>query len=254
MKKIFSILTTFVLMLTISASVVSASTVVPSIDQKQAPSLAVQTDADGNEYVATLVDADGNVYEFVGSEYIVLTPLSEADEIPTAEAQEMIENLYQRISSVEDLSEITSDLVSAVESFNDLFPDRDPELLIENLVVLDLFDLSVSDNIMELINGGMSIVVYFDLGVEENDPLFILHNYEGDECEILDTEYVGDGVVAATFTSLSPVAVIVEQTSEDEEEDVPQTGDDQTVLIFIITGIAAVAAAALLVLKRVTKK
>ena len=67
----------------------------------------------------------------------------------------------------------------------------------------------------------------FQLGIGADDHVFCLHNYEGDQWELIDQERTvnnGNGTVTVTFDSLSPVAFVVEKT----EGAVPAGGQEET--------------------------
>ena len=84
------------------------------------------------------------------------------------------------------------------------------EASVEDLVVRDLFDVSVTGAAAE----SDSVTVRFNLGLSQSATLIVLHNYEGSNWEIIPKDRVkqnADGTVDVTFDSFSPVAFVVDK-------------------------------------------
>ncbi|MFI3326468.1 MAG: hypothetical protein R3Y35_09895 [Clostridia bacterium] len=245
MKKLKVSIMAVALCLTMTLSV--SATFVSSIEGKPAPDVAVQTDDEGNEYVAVLTDAEGNV-TYVELDAIVVTPLSASTELD-AEAQEMVDNAYNQISEASDLSEIAPAIVDVLDVFG---------TSIENLVVQDLFDLYVPEEYYAILENGGSITIGFNVSVADDETLIVLHNYEADLWEVIDPSLVSvsGGVAHVTFNSLSPIAFVVDSTETSFNEDSTtgdatdtQTGDSINYAVIIVL-IASVAALILVISKK----
>ena len=116
----------------------------------------------------------------------------------------------------------------------------------EDLAVAWVKDLSV------VIPEGGSVTITFDVpDAAEGQKVFVLH-YNGSSWE-----KVGEGtgkVVEATFTSLSPVAIVLEKTAAaptpgGDKPTSPQTGADMT-LMYVGVAVLLAAGAVALVTKR----
>lgn len=227
-------------------STVSAS-FVESIEAKPAPDVVVQYDEDGNSYAAAIVDSDGNVVQTVGTDEIVVTPVSSSTELD-AEAQVTMDNAYAQITDASDLSEVCPEIVDVIDQLG---------LALQDMVVKDLFDLSIPDEVRTLLDEGYSITIAFSLDVAEGQSLVVLHNYEGDSWEAIDPSLVEvkDGVAYVTFTSLSPIAFVVDSTdagfSDDTSSDATdtQTGDSFNYAVVIVL-IASIAVLIVLISKK----
>ena len=116
----------------------------------------------------------------------------------------------------------------------------------EDLTVAWVMNLSVE------IPEGSSVTITFDVpNAAANQKVFVLH-YDG-----TDWEKVGEGTgksVTATFTSLSPVAIVLEKTAATptpggDKPTSPQTGMDMT-LIYVGVAVFLAAGAVALVTKK----
>ena len=116
------------------------------------------------------------------------------------------------------------------------------EASVEDLVVRDLFDVSVTGAAAE----SGSITVRFNLGLSQSATLIVLRNYEGSNWEIIPKDRVkqnADGTVDVTFDSFSPVAFVVDkqETADTTTPSInapssPQTSDNG---VLRVAGVAA---------------
>lgn len=156
MKKIVVILSAILLVVALAVPSFAAG-FTPSVEQKGAPTVVSATDADGNAF------ADGEV---------IVTPVSAADSADAAIA-DGLKAAYEQIKAAATLTDIAP-------SIGDYLKEIDSEASVEDLVVRDLFDVSVTGAAAE----SGSVTVRFNLGLSQSTTLIVLHNYEGSNWEI----------------------------------------------------------------------
>ena len=205
-KKLISTVCVLVLMsaLTLEAS---ADNFRPSVERKEAPELADIKDKDGRDVAAIIYDASGSELAGVERGYIIVTPLSKADEVGGSIRESLI-NAFEQIQSAEKITQLTDSLTEAVARVS-------KQTDTDNLVVRDLFDVTVvGEEYAEMLSiDGNYITVLFKLGQNPEELLMVPHNIVGTEWETIDPERVivrENGDVEVSFDSLSPVAFVVE--------------------------------------------
>lgn len=205
MKKLLSLSVAAILAVSMSISAM-ATNFTPSVEQKPAP------DVDTIE----VKDENGNVVTTPASD-LVVTPISESDEA-SEEIKTMLQNAKEQISNAESLTELTPDLDAVI-----------PEgMVADDLVVRDLIDVSVVGAAADILKANGSIAVKFKLGVDPDDFLAVLHNYEGSKWEVIPSDRVTiheNGDVTVIFTSLSPVAFVVGKDAISIDENGPASPD-----------------------------
>lgn len=230
MKKFASLLMAALLLVAMALPASAAVNFVDSVEQKPAPTVETVTDASGNEVSAIIQDASGNEVHGVTADQMSITPVSGAANAP-AEIREQLEAAYEQIQNAASVADLVPDvdvasLLSAIGSSSS----------VEDLVVRDVFDVSVSGEAAEfLAQEGNAITIRFQLNIAPSSTLLVLHNYEGSNWEVIDDDKVvinNDGSVDVTFDSLSPVAFVMDQTetdtsasTDDDAPTSPQTGD-----------------------------
>ena len=205
MKKLTAILAAMLTACCLTISV-SAAEFTPSVQGKEAPDVeTVQTES-GEEAVALIYDESGAEVQGVTDTQLTITPVAQADEAP-AEVADALQAAYEQVQAAGTLTDLVPEIEAVVNEIEGLE--------VENLVVRDLFDVSVDEETKALLDSGNSITITFQLGIGADDHVFCLHNYEGDQWELIDQERTvnnGNGTVTVTFDSLSPVAFVVENT------------------------------------------
>lgn len=197
MKKIVVILSAILLVVALAVPSFAAG-FTPSVEQKGAPTVVSATDADGNAF------ADGEV---------IVTPVSAADSADAAIA-DGLKAAYEQIKAAATLIDIAPPI-------GDYLKEIGSEASVEDLVVRDLFDVSVTGAAAE----SSPITVRFNLGLSQSATLIVLHNYEGSNWEIIPKDRVkqnADGTVDVTFDSFSPVAFVVDK-QETADTTMPST-------------------------------
>lgn len=201
-----------------------------SIENKGAPSVTMMTDQSGQQAAAIIKDADGNEVIGVPDGDLIVTPIAKAHEA-SSDIREKLENAYGQIKSAATLDDLAAGLSNAVHQ---LSSGVVPEYADFNgdLVVRDIFDVSVYGTYADyLAIEGNTITVTFDLGLDSNAFLAVLHNYSDSNWELISSDRIerhSNGNVSVTFDSLSPVAFVVDngEVAIDTNGPVsPQTGD-----------------------------
>lgn len=230
MKKFASLLMAALLLVAMALPASAAVNFVDSVEQKPAPTVETITDASGNEVSAIIQDANGNEVHGVTADQMSITPVSGAANAP-AEIREQLEAAYEQIQNAASVANLVPDVDVA-----SILQTMGSSSSVEDLVVRDVFDVSVSGEAAEfLAQEGNAITIRFQLNIAPSSTLLVLHNYEGSNWEVIDDDKVvinNDGSVDVTFDSLSPVAFVVDQTetdtsasTDDDAPTSPQTGD-----------------------------
>lgn len=230
MKKFASLLMAALLLVAMALPASAAVNFVDSVEQKPAPTVETITDASGNEVSAIIQDANGNEVHGVTADQMSITPVSGAANAP-AEIREQLEAAYEQIQNAASVADLVPDVDVA-----SILQTMGSSSSVEDLVVRDVFDVSVSGEAAEfLAQEGNAITIRFQLNIAPSSTLLVLHNYEGSNWEVIDDDKVvinNDGSVDVTFDSLSPVAFVVDQTetdtsasTDDDAPTSPQTGD-----------------------------
>ena len=177
----------------------------PSVEQKGAPGISAVTDSKGEQVAAVINEKDGKEVAGVPVADLVVTPMAEASKA-APEVKEMLENAFKQISEAKSLAELSPEIA-------DVLAQVKSDAKVEDLVVRDLVDVSLSEEMMAVLKeSGNSITLTFQLGLKEGETLLVLHNFEGDKWETIPADKVvrqDNGDVTVTFDSLSPVAFVV---------------------------------------------
>lgn len=230
-----------VLALTMSIPAMAAN-FTPSVEGKEAPEVVPVLGESGNEVAAVIYDNQGAVVSEIPHGEIIVTSVSQAASAEETIAS-MLDAAYSQINSVTSLDKLTDELVPALQNLSD-------EVAVEDLVVRDLFDVTLTgDYSTHLDTEGNYVVIRFALNLKPDTLLLVLHNYSGDQWEVISNEHVirhENGDVSVTFHNLSPVAFVVDGaqiTIGPDDPTSPQTGEAQSGLIIagtLLFGSAAV--------------
>jgi len=125
----------------------------------------------------------------------------------------MLARAWAQIYAAKDLSELTPEIIPALEEVkaesNDPFVKA---LTVEDLVVCDLFDVSLIKNKTEFVHSepGQTLTFSVKTNLKPGDIFFILHNYEDTSWEVVNRwDLSDDGVLLIAVDSLSPMAIAV---------------------------------------------
>lgn len=207
MKKLATMATAILAAACMAVSV-SAADFTPSVTGKEAPDVVPVQTQDGQEAVALIKGADGKEIKGVTMDKLLITPVAKADEAPADVAQQL-NAAYDQIKAAATLDKLVPDIAGVLEKL----PGKPA---VDDLVVRDLFDVTLGDEEKALLKDGNYVDIRFKVGIAKDDVLLCLHNVSGTEWEVIDPSKVvnnGDGTVTVSFNSLSPIAFAV-QTSE----------------------------------------
>lgn len=107
------------------------------------------------------------------------------------------------------------------------------DAFVEGMAVRNVMDVSVPDGT------AFPVTITFNVsGVTADSHVAVLH-YNGSAWEVVSSK-AGDGTVTATFTSLSPVAIVTDAAGSAASGDAsPKTGEPAVALIGVVALLAA---------------
>lgn len=214
-KNVFRIfaLTLTVIMLTVPVLAATPSvtqngtTVVPSVSQKGTalvPSATQEntTIADG---VLNILDKDNKSIKEIPADALTLVSFVDRAKAD-ADVAKTLEAAYKQLTEAKSLADVAPD-------FADALKETDKDLKAEDMVVLDLVDIVLSDEYAKLLKEeGNHIALTFKMNIDKDETMLVLHNYEADKWETIYGDQVtmnDNGTVTVVFESLSPVAFVV---------------------------------------------
>lgn len=200
------------------------------IEEKEAPEVLMQTNAQKKEAEALIRDAEGNELEMIPEEKLVITALQDVcGEDKQSEVKPEIEKRLQ--DAYEQLK--AEKLVDVVPGIEEALKDKRANCQVGELTVHDLFDLSADDKYAELLEAdGNNVSVKFrtrDIGIAKDEIVFVIQNYEEDKWRIVPDEFIIQGEsedeFIVTLDGLTPVAFLVEagqvESSDSSHDFVP---------------------------------
>ncbi len=248
-KKLFRIMLALTLVAAMSVTAFAAR-FTPSVVDKPAPEVVTQTDSQGNEVSAIIRDAAGNEVAGVSATDMVVTPVSDTGSLDPATKAKM-DAAYNEIQSVGNLSELSADL-------NDVLREVDPDLTADDVVVRDMFDVTISGAAAEhLSQPGNSITIRFHLSGNVDSLAAVLHYTDGNTWETIPNARViriDENTVDVVFTSLSPIAFLFDAGAlgvDPAAPPSPKTGDMASyAMAYVAAGVVAASAVAFAVKKK----
>lgn len=196
-------------MLTVSAFAAN----IGSVESKTAPEISSATDANGNAIT------------------LEVTSVNDASSLSEEAADQLLAAVEQiKTSALTDLVSNLADKLAAVNA----------NASVDNLVVRDLFDVSLPDGTE--VDGPVTFTV--KTSIAAGTTVLVLHNYQDSLWEVVDSTLNSDGSLTITTThGLSPFAILVDTstatTTSSGASSVtsPQTGES-------ISGAAVIVSAA----------
>ena len=255
MKKIMVLLLALVLTLAMALPALAA-TYTPSVEAKDAPEVVTQKDKDGNDCAAIIRDADGKEIASVPFANLVVTPVSQMESTTYANVKARLRAAFNRIKGVSSVRELNSQLESTIKS---LYPD----VSVDDLVVRDLFDVSVIGDYEEYFKtAGNTLTVRFKLTADSALLLAALDSVDGATWRILDDGSItrnGDYTVEITLDRLGVIAFLYDNgelpAANPSAPKSPQTGVTFPAATACLGAALALAAAALVLgRKRLSSK
>ena len=190
-KKLFALMLTAAM--ACSLAINASAALIPSAAVDKAPE------------VSEVIAGNGAV---IGSNDIAVTPVQDVEELPAAEAVKM-ETAYKQVNSAGDVSSFVknSGIDKEVEQIL-----TNTSKTVEDLAVHSMFDVSASGVAAKILEEKGTVDITFQVpGLLVGDVAVVVH-FDGAKWDVRPTT-VKNGSVTATFTSLSPVMVIVERNA-----------------------------------------
>lgn len=181
----------------------------------------------------TVTDDDGNEVA------LEVTALADAEEAPTEEATEELQNAYSEIldaDSVEDLFEDTENATA----FNEAVEEINPNATEANIEVVSVFDVSLSDG--TTVTGSVTFSVKYT--IPSGKGVIVLHRLNG-VWEVVKSVVSGSTITITSPNGLSPFAIVlVDETSSSSSSDdtLKQTGESAS-SVAVVASVAFIGLA-----------
>lgn len=202
--------------------------------------------------IAVIKDSAKCVVEEIPKQELIITPASEKYQ---AVAEEITDNLVRaekQIDAVKHLGHLTVEMEQALrQAKQEKKVAHIDEVNIEDLVIRDLFDVSiVREGQVVAIPDGHTITYSIQTDLSDDVLHFVLHNTVNHEWEVLEeAQAMHDGVITVVVDSLSPFAIVVDKEANLDVDPAgptsPQTGESTSVL-FAVGAVALLCAAVVL--------
>jgi len=266
MKKIAISILTVALSLTMGLSAFAAYR--PSIEQKAAPEVMTEmveftdptTGVTVVQEAAATIEIEGGIAGCIGSGEIAVTPVSSKEEAVSEEVSEALTQASEDLKSGKVLENLTETFsASAADAIKEQakqlledagfdmtqFAEGDDGAYMEKVVVRDLFDITLTGDMANLMQEDSTIgyagnaakvttKVDAKLDASEPTPVVIFKCDGSDTWETIPAEYVkrnADGSLAITFERFCVVAFLTADPTMETESDVvtsPETGVTKT--------------------------
>lgn len=141
---------------------------------------------------------------------ICVTPYEDKKNAPLKEIEEDLDRAYFRLNHALSASELVESLGVELKNAKNERPD-DFEIqsaLGWDMVISDIFDISILGDEKELLQDGNKIVFKIKAPLKEDELWFLIHNYEGDKWEYVKDASIEGSVVTCTLESLSCLAFV----------------------------------------------
>ena len=231
MKKVFAIALSLVMMC-------SAAYAAPSVQVEAAPTVAAATTASG---------------AVIAPEDLAVTPVKDVTQLPAEVAAEL-QQAHQEIVSAPSVEQFIANagleqaVETALETFNAASAAAD-KVAAKDLAVHSMFDVSATGAAKKELEENGSVTITFALPELKAGQVAIVLHMAKNGWEVVPSS-TANGAVSATFTSLSPVVILVEDAvAAAPGVTSPQTGDVNLELV-LVSGAVLSAAALAFCLKR----
>ena len=209
MKKLAVFMLAMALAVSTSISAMATS-FTPSVQGKDAPDVVTKTviskDGSIKKYSGQVVDKNGKVVKNVENKKIIITPVSKAKDASKAIKTEL-ETAYKQIKEAKSLKDLVPDIDKHLKSISNT-------LKVENMVVRDLFDVTIDQETEKLLKNGNSVQLTFKLDVKATDKVVCLYQDNEGKWKAIDKSRVKnnkDGTVTVNITESGPIAFVVEK-------------------------------------------
>ena len=201
MKKVFCLLTVFMLCVSLVMPVLateSEDTFVPSITYKPEPEIVPVEDEDGEEHIGVITDESGEIVSYVDDGCLDVTPIAyvwDEDVFVPQEVETLLLFVYEELFEGE--MELPYDKLDA-------------NIVPSDMVIRDLFDARwyCAECENRVAPEGVVFDIIFDLGIMPDvDISAMTYDEETDEWEpVIKVVNNGDGTVTCTFEHLCAIA------------------------------------------------
>lgn len=234
MKRVISLIAAVAILAVMACPVFAAEDdFVPSISYKGAPDIVPVEDENGDEVVGVIIKDDVPI-DYLHEECIVVTPVSEAEksELIPEDAKELLLELYEKLK--DGTEKIPYD-------------KHDPNLNENDMVIRDMFDVSLlcEDHPAILGEPGVLLDLVLNLGIGENDKVYVTTYQDGKWEPVVKVTNNGDGTVTIRVEDVGPFAISVEQKSPPA-----QTGDNMNITLWLVLMVASAAALVVLLMPK----
>lgn len=209
MKKALSLILAMMLTATMATSAVAAN-FTPSVTGKDAPDVVTTTviskGGKKTSYIGQIVDKDGKVVKKVEKSKITITPVSQSKKA-TKEIKKILDQAYKQIKEAKTLKDLAPDIEKHLKSIS-------KNLKVTDMVVRDLFNVSIDKNTEKLLTEGVSVQLTFKLGVKAKDKIVCMRGIGDGKWEVIDKSKIknnGNGTVTVEITGSGPIAFAVQK-------------------------------------------
>ena len=234
MKKVVCFITAMMLCVSLIGFAFAADVeFVPSISYKGAPNIVEITDNQGNPAIGTIVNANGENIGYLGTDCLLITPLSEANtstKIPAA-AKETLLSVYEQL----DNGSMKLPYGAGVDG--------------DKMIVRDLFDVSwlCTEHPALIAPKGVTVTLTFNIGIEADVTPVVMTYINGVWEEIVSVKNNGNGTITCVFEDFCPVAISVPVPGQGPDD----TSDKSNVMLWtILLAVSATAVVVMLVMRR----
>ena len=265
MKKLLTALLCLALVFALSFNAFAAE-FTPSAEKKGSPEVVGIKDEDGNVRKGLFYDKNDpekQVGVVDGKDLdLVLTAESELDSDTLAKIEEMIDEAKKEIEAAKTVGDLPSGTGLKAELKERIVKHEDPavrELELKDLVVSDVFDISLVQNGKEIVQVPEGQVIKFSLQTDfrPGDVFFVLVRCEGSTgWTFVDAAVVDEnGVMTITASQLCVMAFVVPGYGElGKGRMSPQTGEADLNWLLFVGGACIAAAAGIVLYKKKTGK
>ena len=233
MKKVVCFITAMMLCVSLIGFAFAADVeFVPSISYKGAPNIVEITDNQGNPAIGTIVNANGENIGYLGTDCLLITPLSEANtstKIPAA-AKETLLSVYEQL----DNGSMKLPYGEGVDG--------------DKMIVRDLFDVSwlCQEHPAIVAEEGVTVTLTFNVGVDADTDVVVMTYINNTWSEIVAVRNNGDGTITCVFEEFCPVAISVPVIGGNPDD----TGDKSNITLWAVLLAASATAVVVMVVMR----
>ena len=234
MKKVICFITAMMLCVSLIGFAFAADVeFVPSISYKGAPSIVEITDNQGNPAIGTIVNANGETIGYLGTDCLLITPLSEANtstKIPAADKETLL-SVYEQLEN----GSMKLPYGAGIDG--------------DKMIVRDLFNVNwlCTEHPAIVEPAGVTVTIMFNIGIGADVDVVVMSYKNNAWGEIASVKNNGDGTITCVFEDFCPVAISVPVPGQGPDD----TSDKSNVMLWtILLAVSATAVVVMLVMRR----